>query len=127
MSAASDGILLSGVLEKRGGWNTAWKGRYFILESCGKLSYFKAEDDIAFPQRAKGSIPINTSIVVREGDVISGRATIVIEIPKSGLISGRTFIIGTESKETQQIWISELIKLQKRVHYVAFEDDVRHW
>ncbi len=118
---------MRGVLEKRGGWNTAWKGRYFILESCGKLSYFKAEEDIGFPQRAKGSIPINTSIVVREGDVISGRSTIIIEIPKSGITSGRTFIIGTESKETQHAWINELTKLQKRVHYVAFEDDVRHW
>ena len=124
---SEDGILIKGILEKRGGWNTAWKERYFILESCGKLSYFKVEEDIRFPQRANGSIPINTSIVVKEGDAVNGRFTIVIEIPKSGLISGRTFVIGSQSKETQEAWFKILTKVQKRVHYVAFEDDVRHW
>ena len=121
------GILIKGVLEKRGGWNTAWKERFFMLESCGRLSYFKSEEDIAFPQRAKGSIPINTTITVKEGEVLNGRSTIIIEIPKSGLISGRTFVIGTESKETQQEWLKFLTATQKRVHYVAFEESVRHW
>ncbi len=125
--AADAGILIKGVLEKRGGWNTAWKERYFMLESCGKLSYFASEEDIGIPQRAKGSIPINTTIVVKEGEILNGRHTIIIELPKSGLISGRTFVIGSESAETQQQWLQMLTRVQKRVHYVAFEEDVRHW
>ena len=73
------GILIKGVLEKRGGWNTAWKERFFMLESCGRLSYFKSEEDIAFPQRAKGSIPINTTITVKEGEVNPARMVEILD------------------------------------------------
>jgi hypothetical protein len=126
-TAMDEGIVIKGYLEKQGGWNTAWKQRFFILESCGKLSYFKSEEDMPYPQRAKGSIPINTSTVVKEGEVVSGRTTIVVEVSKSGLSVSRSFVIGFESQETRQIWFRALTKVQKRVHYVAFEDDVRHW
>ncbi len=123
-----DDVLIEGFLDKRGDWNKAWKPRYFVLESCGKLSYFQSEADKAVPERAKGSIPINTSITVKEGAPADGKSVIEITIPASGLTSPkRTFIMGSGSPAVVQEWLNHIGRLQKRVHYVTFQEGVRHW
>ena len=120
-------IILEGPLDKRGEWNKAWKTRYFVLESSGKLSYFQSEADKNTPSKAKGSIPINTGMTVKEGSPSEGRSVIEIVVPGSGLTPKRTFVIGCESQENHAQWMDSLTKLQKRVHYVTFQDNVRHW
>jgi hypothetical protein len=122
-----DHVIMQGFLDKRGEWNKAWKTRFFVLESSGKLSYFQNESDKGTPSKAKGSIPINTGMSITEGAPSDGRSVIEIVIPGSGLSSKRTFIIGCESKELHAEWFSNLTKLQRRVHYVTFQDNVRHW
>jgi hypothetical protein len=120
-------IVLEGFLDKRGEWNKAWKSRYFVLESSGKLSYFQSEAEKSTPAKAKGSIPINTGMTVKEGAPSDGRNVIEITVPGSGLTPKRTFIIGCENQEMYAQWMDSLTKLQKRVHYVTFQDNVRHW
>ena len=52
-------VIMEGHLDKRGEWNKAWKTRYFVLESSGKLSYYASESEKDTPSKAKGSIPVS--------------------------------------------------------------------
>ncbi len=126
-------VVIEGFLQKRGVWNPTWRSRYFILESRGRLSYFKTKDDSTVPGRALGAIPIivHTTIVPAppEADVkVRGkRAVFEVRMPDGEGSTGRTFLLCAQTREDGERWAAALADVHRRVLYVSFPPNVRHW
>ncbi len=129
------GIVIEGLLEKRGWWNPSWRSRYFILESRGRLSYFKNKSDSTVPGRALGAIPISvqTTIVPARietqtaGAARGSRAIFAVRVPGGEAGTGRSFLLSAPTREEGERWTAALEGLRRRVLYVAFPLNARHW
>jgi hypothetical protein len=113
-------ILAEGVLEKMCGWNHVWKCRYFVLEKCGRLSYFKSQSDRLFPERAKRVVPINveTSLIVSQNRQRT-KTTIEIKGAKDTADDTRTLTIGFDSPQDFERWQIALGHAQQNVLFVS--------
>lgn len=121
-------VLIEGVLEKRGRWNSAWKPRYFVLEDSGRLSYFNSEEDKCWRKRALGIIPIDTrSTVTNDRTSDKRRSILKIHVPGKGMSSGRTFDLSSLSKEVSDQWFTKLSSMQDSVIYTSLPGNIRHW
>jgi hypothetical protein len=121
-------ITAEGYLEKHGGWNQSWKSRYFVLDTRGRMYYFKNQADSDFPERARRGIPITKDVLVSRGGVAEdGRLLIRINLPGEGGRAGRTLMLGTWYHEDHQLWLSALEETRQVVLYVAFPRNIRHW
>jgi hypothetical protein len=131
--AEPNNIVIEGFLEKRGVWNPSWRSRYFVLESRGRLSYFKNEDDSACADRALGTIPISkhTTIVPvpaqAAGAASRKRAVFEVRMPDGEVSSGRAFLLSAPTRELGERWSAALAEVRRRVLYVSFPPNVRHW
>ena len=124
--------VIEGFLEKRGVWNPSWRRRYFVLESCGRLSYYKHKPDSTIPGRALGGIPIcvQTAIVPAHPATKTAhgsRAILEVRMPGGGVSSGRTFLLSAPSCEEGERWAAALAEVRRRVLYVSFPLSARHW
>ncbi len=136
-------VVVEGWLEKRGLWNPAWRSRYFVLDSRGRLSYFKTEADKAVPSHAHGSIPIcgKTTITSpapscggvphsaqdERGADAECRVEFELRVPDGHDRAGRTFVLSAPTVGEVRRWTDALAEVQRRVLYVSFPGDVRHW
>ncbi len=128
--AQRDDIAIEGFLEKRGVWNPSWRSRYFVLETRGRLSYFKDEDDSIFSERALGSIPIcvDTTIVPAPSEPAgAARCVFKVLMPGGDVSTGRTFLLSAATREEAERWATALANVRRRVIYVSFPPNVRHW
>ncbi len=112
-------IMVEGELGKWCSWSLAFKQRYFVLEDCGRLSYFKSARDRHFPERAKRVIPVNvdSSLAVaqtRRRD----RITIEIRPARDDGDDGRALRLGFESRGEFERWHLALAEAQQSVLYV---------
>ena len=114
-------VLLEGPLDKRGKHNVAWKGRFFVLCRTGaffqetRLLYFSAEADRLFPDRARGSIPIDHHVTVSEGSEDEGRFSIFIVVPKREGFPDRTFVLGAPTAAIRRQWTDALALARSRM------------
>ena len=113
-------VAVEGMLEKWCSWGSTFKPRYFVLEKCGRLSYFKSDLDRLFPERAKRVVPINvdTSLAVaqtRRRD----RITIEIRPARDTDEGGRTLRLGFGSHSDSVRWHLALAEAQRSVIYVT--------
>eukprot|EP00002_Diphylleia_rotans_P013368 TRINITY_DN2612_c0_g1_i6.p1 TRINITY_DN2612_c0_g1~~TRINITY_DN2612_c0_g1_i6.p1 ORF type:complete len:674 (-),score=128.55 TRINITY_DN2612_c0_g1_i6:134-2155(-) len=69
-NSATDHVLMSGMLKKKGERNKAWKDRYFVLKG-GILSYFKSQDDL----QPVGEIKIKDVISITKLDGSSSQTS----------------------------------------------------
>ena len=113
---AKSKVLIQGTLEKRRVWTRSWKKRFFVLESNGKLSYFRSEEDKEFPERARGKVPISNDTRIEESRT-GGKWSIKI-YPTDTSIS-KTVKISAESEQAHQLWIKSLQAVQNDVYYVS--------
>eukprot|EP00291_Cryptomonas_curvata_P013277 CAMPEP_0172176632 /NCGR_PEP_ID=MMETSP1050-20130122/14931_1 /TAXON_ID=233186 /ORGANISM="Cryptomonas curvata, Strain CCAP979/52" /LENGTH=139 /DNA_ID=CAMNT_0012848947 /DNA_START=302 /DNA_END=721 /DNA_ORIENTATION=+ len=128
-------IVIEGFLEKRGVWNPSWRSRYFVLESRGRLSYFKNKSDSLIPDRALGGIPISvhTTIVPApsetkaSGPAHGSRAIFEVRLPDGEARAGRSFLLAAPTREEGERWAAALAEVRRRVLYVSFPLCVRHW
>jgi len=133
MCAERSSIVIEGFLEKRGVWNPSWRSRYFILESRGRLSYFKNKADSAIPGRALGAIPISvhTTIVPAPSKPAvaarCSRAVFEVRMPDGDGSTGRAFLLSAPTTDEGERWVAALAEVRRRVLYVSFPPNVRHW
>ena len=120
-------VLMEGILEKRGHWNPAWKSRYFVLESNGRLSYFMSKDDKILASNAKGIIPIdNKSKITCEGQGRDGRNIIKIQVPGKVKSAGRTFVLSSSCRAICDQWLHHLSELQSSIIYTSIPKYLWH-
>jgi hypothetical protein len=114
-------VLLEGPLDKRGKHNVAWKGRFFALCRTGafhqetRLLYFSSEADRLFPDRARGSIPIDHHVTVSEGAEDEGRFSIFLVVPKREGFPDRTFVLGAPTDAIRRQWTDALALARSRM------------
>jgi hypothetical protein len=111
---------MEGVLEKWCRWSNCFKHRYFVLESCGRLSYFKSERDRLFPERTKRvtAINVDTSLFVAQ-TTARDRITIEIRPPRDAGQGGRPLLLGFASRRELERWHLALAEVQQNVLYVS--------
>ncbi len=100
-------VVKEGLLEKRGGWNTAWKTRHFVLTDDGLLRYFRpgAAASAAPPL---GAVPLRSGkAVVRAGGIDGGRDAIEVRA------TGRTYVLGAPSRRARDEWLDALLAAAK--------------
>ena len=117
--ASGRNILTEGNLQKRGSWGPFWKTRYFVLESSGRLFYFKLESDKFFPERARGCIPINVNVTLTVGKGTSGKwGTIDIKLPRDLADGVQSISLASNFKEEFDRWLVALKEAKNNVLYV---------
>mmetsp|Transcript_87626 Transcript_87626/g.233306 ORF Transcript_87626/g.233306 Transcript_87626/m.233306 type:complete len:156 (+) Transcript_87626:55-522(+) len=124
-----DNVVMHGFLKKRGGWNPAWKSRYFVLDGRGRLHYFKVKSDSSDPARCMGSIPITSETYIstnRESKGVPG-LTFEVRIAANDDHSGRTFYFKTETSEEADVWVTKLKAVAEQILFVSFDCSSRHW
>ena len=113
-------VLIEGLLEKWCRWRSSFKLRYFVLEKCGRLSYFKSDRDRLLPERAKRitAVHVGTSLAVAQ---TRGRDRITIEIKSLRGVGedGRVLLLGFELRRDFERWQLALAEAQQSVHYVS--------
>jgi hypothetical protein len=128
--AERSSIVIEGFLEKRGVWNPSWRTRYFVLESRGRLSYFKNKADSVVPGRALGSIPISVHTIIVPSASETARCSrelFEVRIPDGDGSTGRVFLLSAPTREEGERWSAALAEVRRRVLYVSFPPNVRHW
>ena len=113
---AKSHVLIQGTLEKRRSWTRSWKKRFFVLESNGKLSYFRSEEDKEFPERARGKVPISNDTCIEESTA-DGKRSIKI-YPTDASIT-KPVKISAESEQAHQLWMKSLQAVQHDIYYVS--------
>ncbi len=58
-------VVIAGYLLKQNLWKQ-WKTRFFVLEDCGRLNYFKSESERLDPEQAIGCVPISLEARVKQ-------------------------------------------------------------
>ena len=84
-----------GWMRKRGGFNTAWRARYFVLSDAGTLMYWSSPEST----QAKGSFSVIGAVLVDAGP----KADREIHIAPAG--QTRTFYLQCKSAADQQRWL----------------------
>ncbi len=107
-------VVSEGLMEKRGIWIRSWKTRYFVLESSGRLRYFRSEADKSFPERARGTFLISMDIMVEPAESKAGRRYIKISAS-----DGPTLKLAARSEVAHMHWVMELQKVQSSVCYAS--------
>uniref|UniRef100_A0A7S0LUK2 PH domain-containing protein n=1 Tax=Cryptomonas curvata TaxID=233186 RepID=A0A7S0LUK2_9CRYP len=107
-------VVMEGLMEKRGIWIRSWKTRYFVLESSGRLRYFRCEADKHYPERAKGTIPISMDTVLEPAESKTGRKCIKISAS-----DGPTLKLSARSEVAHMHWVRELQKVQNNVCFIS--------
>mmetsp|Transcript_3749 Transcript_3749/g.11038 ORF Transcript_3749/g.11038 Transcript_3749/m.11038 type:complete len:159 (-) Transcript_3749:98-574(-) len=121
-------VLFEGYMQKRGFWNPAWKERYFVLDNCGRLYYYKSKSDRDSGECSAGRLALNRfcSISVPQGQ--SGQTICFdIQVPANGQLRNRTFHLCAPSLDVFEQWSFAVEKVKKRVIYVSFPDHGRWW
>ena len=114
----SNGVVIEGFMQKRSSWRRSWKKRYFVLESNGRLSYFKSEEDRSCPDKSRGKIPISNDTSVEESESGSGKVSINIS-PPSSIGFKRIVTISALNDSDHKSWLDKLQSVQHSVCYVS--------
>eukprot|EP00292_Cryptomonas_paramecium_P015579 CAMPEP_0113661844 /NCGR_PEP_ID=MMETSP0038_2-20120614/217_1 /TAXON_ID=2898 /ORGANISM="Cryptomonas paramecium" /LENGTH=132 /DNA_ID=CAMNT_0000576615 /DNA_START=1 /DNA_END=396 /DNA_ORIENTATION=+ /assembly_acc=CAM_ASM_000170 len=95
-------VLAEGILEKRGFWNPSWKARYFVLDSRGRLFYYKSFwHRMANMPAGKIALTRDCSVSnVQQGD----KFFIDLHVPANGRLVDRTFHFLASSQKIGQKW-----------------------
>jgi hypothetical protein len=121
-------VVLKGVLQKRGKFNTAFKGRLFLLTEDGCLHYLASKSGRLAPGDKvhsyecthKKTIHIGAATAVRDGGFGGGmyriNATVDSAAAAAAAAAGpnkaRRFEFATPDKETYALWLTTLLRIR---------------
>ncbi len=95
-----------GLLEKRGGWDTGWKTRHFVLTDDGLLRYFRPGAPPGAPPL--GAVPLRRR-GVRAGESEGGREVIEVQA------AGRACVLGAPSCRERDEWLGALVRVASQL------------